>query len=167
MKRSISRILAVVTLVSLFICMFAGMALAETYVKTTGSVHVRKGPGLDYAKIATVSKGSSYLYKGESKDDRGVTWYKVEYKGSTAWISSKYSKTYSSSTATGTIYGVGKSNIRSKASLNGKILGTLPKGAEATHVGNETATDSRGVTWYKIKYNGITGWVSSKYTTLK
>ncbi len=165
MKRSVSRVLALVMLLSLILSVFAGMALAETYVKTTGSVHIRKGPGLDYAKITTVSKGNSFLYKSEEEDDRGVTWYKVDYNGKSAWISSKYSVTYSSSTASGKIYGVGKSNIRTKPSLNGKILGTFPKGAEGTHVDKKTSVDSRGVTWYKVKYNGMTGWVSSAYTT--
>ena len=165
-NRSFARGLALVMLVSLFVSLFAGMALAETYVKTTADVNVRKGPGLDYATIDSVTKGNKYLYKAQEKDERGVTWYKVDFKGRNGWISSKYADTYTtpdSGTETGKIYGVGKSNIRSKASLTGKVLGTFPKGAEATHL--DSATDARGVRWYKIKYDGITGWVSSAYTS--
>ena len=165
-NRSFARGLALVMLVSLFVSLFAGMALAETYVKTTGHVNVRKGPGLDYATIDSVEKGNKYLYKAQEKDERGVTWYKVDFKGRNGWISSKYADTYTtpdSGTETGKIYGVGKSYIRSKASLTGKVLGTFPKGAEATHL--DSATDVRGVRWYKIKYDGITGWVSSAYTS--
>ena len=162
-NRSFARGLALVMLVSLFISLFAGMAFAETYVKTTGSVHVRKGPGLDYGTIDTVSKDHKYVYKAQQKDDRGVTWYKVDFNGRNGWISSKYATTYTTSTETGKIYGVGKSNIRTQASLTGKVLGTFPKGAEATHL--DSATDGRGVKWYKIKYDGITGWVSSAYTS--
>ena len=62
-------------------------------VTTTASVNLRKGPGLGYAKVTAVSKGTKLSYTGTSqKDDRGVTWYKVTYKGKTCWVSSKYSK---------------------------------------------------------------------------
>ena len=60
-NRSFARGLALVMLVSLFVSLFAGMALAETYVKTTADVNVRKGPGLDYATIDSVTKGNKYL----------------------------------------------------------------------------------------------------------
>ena len=63
------------------------------FIKMTGSIHVRKGPGLGYASLGTLSKGDTYSYLGGSKkDDRGVVWYKINYNGSVAWVSSKYSK---------------------------------------------------------------------------
>ena len=62
------------------------------YVKTTASVNLRKGPGLNYGTIAALSSGTKLTYLGTSKtDSRGVRWYKVSYKGKTCWISSRYS----------------------------------------------------------------------------
>ena len=42
----------------------------------------------------------------------------------------------------------------------------MPKGATAKYM-NESKKDDRGVTWYRINYNGTTGWVSSKYAAIK
>lgn len=62
-------------------------------VKTTGNVHVRKGPGLDYAEMGTLEKGTLISYLGSTKkDERGVKWYKINYNGKVGWVSSKYSK---------------------------------------------------------------------------
>ncbi len=65
---------------------------ASKTLVTTASVNLRKGPGLGYAKITSVSEGTKFSYITSSTDDRGVKWYKVYYNGGTAWISSRYSK---------------------------------------------------------------------------
>ena len=66
-------------------------SLAE--VRTTGSVWLRSGPGLDYETIDTVGEGRELVYLGESEtDDRGVAWYKVSVGEGTGWISSKFSE---------------------------------------------------------------------------
>ena len=66
-------------------------ATAEVY--TTGNVNLRTGPGLNYDAMGSVPEGSELEYLGEiSTDERGVDWYKVDYKGRSAWISSKYSE---------------------------------------------------------------------------
>ena len=62
-------------------------------VVTTGNVHVRKGPGLDYASMGTLAKGTTVSYLGSTKkDERGVAWYKINFNGNVGWVSSKYSK---------------------------------------------------------------------------
>lgn len=62
-------------------------------IKATGNVNVRKGPGLGYDTMGTVSAGDKLTFLGfAKKDDRGVAWYKVSFKGKTGWISSKYAK---------------------------------------------------------------------------
>ena len=63
------------------------------FVKTTANVNIRKGPGLDYARMGTVPEDVYLSYLGSTKkDDRGVKWYKVNYNGNVGWISSRYSK---------------------------------------------------------------------------
>ena len=69
-----------------------GAALAAGKIKTTGDVNIRKGPGLDYAVSSNVGSGKVFEYDKTSVDERGVTWYKITWKGKDAWVSSKYTK---------------------------------------------------------------------------
>jgi len=143
---------------------------ASGKVTTTGSVNLRSGAGLSYASLAIIKKGTSLSYDATSKDERGVTWYHVSYNGKTGWVSSKYAKSggsssSSSSSRSGKVITTGSVNIRAGAGLNYKSIGNMGKGKTATYLG-ETKKDGRGVAWYKIKYNGKTGWVSSKYSKL-
>ena len=41
----------------------------------------------------------------------------------------------------------------------------LFQGDTATYLG-DSSVDSRGVAWYRISWEGGSGWVSSRYTTL-
>ena len=59
----------------------------------------------------------------------------------------------------------GKANVRKAPSLDGEILGTLNSGATAAYLG-ESATDDRGVAWYKITFKNGAGWISSKYAKI-
>ena len=61
-------------------------------VITTGSANIRSRASLSGTVLCSVSSGKKLTYLNESqKDSRGVRWYKVWYKGTTGWISSKYS----------------------------------------------------------------------------
>ena len=167
MKRILSRAALLLVAVSVLMTALAGLAVAESaYVEATGRVNVRRGAGLDYSSLGTVEKGTRLTYLEESvADSRGVVWYLVRYSSTKeGWISSKYSKLVNYDqkvTATS-----GQTYIRSEGSLYGNRLGVLPKGASATYLESSTV-DERGVTWYKVRYDGVTGWVSSRYTTLK
>lgn len=146
------------------------------YVKVTGNtVNVRKSPSLNGADLTTLKKGATVTYLGQtSTDDRGVVWYKVDVNGSTGWISSRYSElTNTASSALPDFRPVtkyvkadeGDCNIRNTPSLSGKDLGTMKRGQSAEYL-NQSSTDDRGVVWYKISYNGVTGWVSSRYSSI-
>ena len=72
---------------------YAAFTTASKSVKTTGQVYLRKGPGLGYASKVAVDNGTTLTYLNKSKkDDRGVTWYNVSYKGASLWVSGKYAK---------------------------------------------------------------------------
>ena len=60
---------------------------------------------------------------------------------------------------TGTAY------LRSGPGLDYSIKTSIPKGKSVSYQ-NSTKKDDRGVAWYKVTYNGKTGWVSSKYASL-
>lgn len=57
----------------------------------------------------------------------------------------------------------GKSNVRTGPGLSYKSLGVLHIDENARYL-HDTATDDRGVVWYKIRWNGRDAWVSSRYT---
>ena len=143
--------------------LLAGTALADGYVESGATVNVRTGPGLNYISLGTIHDGDTLEYLEKSFiDDRGVVWYKVDYKGDAGWVSSKYCELF------GDVYVYateGQSYIRSKASLSGKQLAIMREGEMAEFLG-KTSVDERGVAWYKVDYDGTVGWVSSKYTTL-
>ena len=97
------------------------------------------------------------------------------YSYGEVWVSAVYSElTYTRTEASvddeaGTygryIQATGRLNVRSGPGLGYDDKGTLLSGSTATYLG-EYSTDERGVTWYKISYNGGSGWVSSRYCTL-
>ncbi len=164
MKMILRKILLLAVIAALLAA--TGAALAESaYVQASGNVHVRTGAGTDYRSLGVVSDGTRLTYLNESKNDsRGVTWYRVQYNSNTTgWISSRYSsvKNYDQKvTATS-----GQTYIRTAGNLNAEKLDVLPKGASGTYL-NESHVDERGVTWYRISYDGVKGWVSSRYTKL-
>lgn len=189
MKKMLSVMLALVMALSM---LMGTWALAEDAgkVKTTGSVNVRSGPGLDYESLGSVKKGTTFEYQGESrKDDRGVTWYRVKYDGSTkAWVSSRYAtlsgassgssssgSTSSGSTSAstsgkdvgyGTVKATASVNIRKGPGLSYKTLGSVSEGTVLTYRG-ERYRDDRGVYWYRVSYGGSNkAWISSTYASL-
>ena len=142
-------------------------SLSAPYVEATGSVNLRSGPGLGYKDIGTINKGTTLSYLHQfSTDERGVVWYRVHYKNSSAWISSKYSELIGAS-ATPWLYATdGKSYLRKAPNLEGQIITTVQKGDAAEYLGT-SSIDERGVTWYRVSYRGNTGWVSSRYTSFQ
>ena len=146
------------------------------YIKITGkTVNVRSGAGTSYAVRGVVSKGQILQCTGKAaKDNGGNTWYQVMYNGAKAWVSAGYAKKTSGpdlsytgpeSSMNGTTVVVtgGSVNVRAKACMNGADLGVVKKGAKLTFLGKKS-TDARGIDWYKVSYNGKTGWISSVYS---
>lgn len=147
----------------------ASAPVVETkYVTATGNVNVRKGAGLDFSSMGTVNAGTSLKYLNEtSVDDRGVAWFKVEFKNTTGWISSKYSKldgdvNFEASYLRATAH----VNVRSGPAGSYEDLGTLEKGEQVLYL-HESAMDGNGDTWYKVQYYSyFQGWVIGKYAKL-
>ena len=162
MKRSIGLALAL----CLLLMAASGFALAEGYVKTSGKVNVRTGAGLDYDSLGTVPKDSQLTFLDRTAtDSRGVVWYNVRYNSyTTGWVSSKYASLHDYTLKVTAVSG--QTYIRDAANLDGKALDVLHKGESGTYL-DQSSVDERGVAWYRISFEGIKGWVSSRYTTLK
>lgn len=154
-------------LLVLALCLGTLPALAEDVVRTTGNVNMRKGPGLEYASMRTIKEGTKLQYDWSDKDDRGVVWYHITYKGRGGWVSSKYAKkgdssgSGASSASANKVKTTGKVNLRTGPGLDYRSLRTIPKGKSLTY--DETKKDDRGVKWYHVSYKGKSGWISSKY----
>lgn len=166
MKKMLSRATLLLIVIFVWMTAFAGLAAAESAcVEAEGRVNVRRGVGLDAPIMGTIEKGSQLPYAGDCVvDDRGVVWYEVCYNDNDyGWVSSRYSRLLNYEL--GVSATDGQTNIRSRGSLSGRILGVLPMDATATFL-NETNVDDRGVVWYYVRYDGLEGWVSSRYTLL-
>ena len=146
-----------------------GTALAAGKIRTEGQLNVRKGPGLDYTSVGTMKAGKVLEFDKTSTDERGVIWYHV--KG--GWISSRYTTQIqgsvnggkSSRTSGDYIKATGNVNLRKGPGLDYADVGTMNKGQTADYLGS-ARKDARGVTWYKVSFNGRNGWVSSRYSKL-
>ena len=53
--------------------------------------------------------------------------------------------------------------MRDEPNLNGAEITIVNTGKTLEYLG-EASVDERGVTWYKVRFGGREGWVSSKYS---
>ena len=127
------------------------------------ALNVRKGPSTDDSIAGTVTEGTQLKYISTCSNG----WYKVEYKGSTRYISNDYSKlktiSGTSNENNDTITRVGKVtstklNVRKGPGTNYSVKKTIKKGS----VVGVIKSYSNG--WSKVKLsNSLTGYVSSDY----
>ena len=126
---------------------------AATY-KADTATSLYSFAGTAYSKLTSIPKGATVKAVSTIGD-----WYKVTYGSKTGYVNIKQ---FSKQTSAGTSIAATKYkttanlNLRSSASMSGNILTMIPKGKTVT------ATAKSG-SWYKVNYNGLTGWVSGSY----
>ncbi|MEG0050857.1 MAG: SH3 domain-containing protein [Terrisporobacter sp.] len=135
----------------------------STYGVTTANLNMRKSASTSSSIITTIAKGS----KIEIIEKTSSSWYKVKYSGKTGYVSSEYVNLNSNSNdnntpSTSAKYGVTTDNLnmRESDSTSSSIITTIKKGTKVEIIEKTSSS------WYKIKYSGKTGYVSSKYITL-
>lgn len=134
-------------------------------------VRVRSGAGTKYSVIATCDKGEKMPITGASG-----TWYEVSYNGKTGYVSSDYVKVSvgtAASTATKPTQSSSSSASASTSGFKGAVIGTSVRMRSQPNTNCETlGYYSNGVTmtvlgsvkdWYKVSYNGKTGYISAQY----
>lgn len=140
-------------LVASSIMLHTGMTTAfadtEYRVITADAVNFRGGPSTSYSSIGKFNKGDKVEYLGESG-----SWIKVKYSNKTGYVYGEYVGEYSSSTTK--YVNTTSLNFRSGPSTSYSVIGKLSSGTKV-----EVISTSNG--WSKIKYDGKTGYVSSKY----
>ena len=125
---------------------------------TTVNLHLRSSAKITSSNIiTTLAKGTKVTVIGKSGDN----WYYVETSsGRKGYVAAGYLSTSSSGSSSGTnkITAVAV-NLRSSAKVtDGNIILTVPAGRTVTVL-------SSSGNWYKVRYNGKTGYMKSVYFT--
>ena len=136
---------------------------------TASPVNVRSKASLSGSRLGTSSKGKRYEYLASDTDEKGQLWYKIRYTSDkSGWVLASLSKivttdgtsasTTSAKTTTSTTAESTKKqvqitatalNVRSSASISGKILATVKNGKKFNYITSKK--DSAGKTWYQIE----------------
>jgi len=137
---------------------------------TTSTLNLRSGPSTSKSKFLVIPKGGQV----DSLSVQSNGWHQVKYNNKVGFVSGKYLKQITQAAApsptpppianlsSGSVVTVNSSlNMRTGPSKVNKVLLTISKGKEAEYLG----TASTG--WYQIRYNGKTGYISHRYSTLK
>lgn len=119
------------------------------------SLYLRQSPG--GAVITTLSKGTTVAVLNNSS-----SWYKVSVNGKEGYVSGEY---LTGTTATDVALGTGtvkcssSVNFRSAPNTSSTSYGELKNGTRVNVVGVSSG-------WYKVTYNGKTGYIHPDYITL-
>jgi uncharacterized protein YraI len=129
---------------------------------TANSLNVRTGAGTNYSAIGELSKGTPVTIIGANSTGK---WYYIKSNSvSVGWVSATYislnnttiSNAPSSSTSSLTKTTTAALRIRSNRNILGKTLAVIPKGTKV-------AVSDLKSGWYKVTYNGVTGYSSATY----
>ncbi|MBR5111204.1 MAG: peptidoglycan-binding protein [Clostridia bacterium] len=154
----------------------SGVTLTARVATPSGSLNLRNGPSSSARVLSTIPYGDMMIVVS-----RGSTWCSVIYNGTAGFVMTKY---LSFSTQTQPVYEMtqaptatprptyepmysaniqamvtttgGSLNLREAPEEQGRIITTVPYGAWVT-------VTARGTAWCRILYNGVTGYVMSRY----
>lgn len=135
-------------------------------------IRVRQSAGFEFAVVAMAyEKQTVSILDGPLTSKEGKQWFLVEAPGGTGWILADYLQGTGAPQAarlTGSAR-VSDTNgdplrVRQSPSTASRVLILLNPGAVVT-VQDGPATNEAGITWYKIRANGVTGWAMAQYLT--
>lgn len=142
----------------------------EVLTVTASVVNLRSEAKISSNRIAMIKKGDSFTKFEEKKDSNGETWYKITVDGQTGYILGKYASVIKeadskNTSATGEHIVITGSvvNVRGGAGQNNSKLGSVTKNSILKKLDSTTVS---GVTWYKVDYNGESGYISGEYSKL-
>ena len=120
---------------------------------TTADVHLRSGRGTNYSSKGVIDEGTAITVTDRSDSD----WYGVTVNGQSGYMFSEYIRLTSSAAVGDTAETTAYLNLREGAGTDTAVLLVIPQGAKVTI--EEKTSDA----WYKVRYNGKTGYVSTDY----
>jgi uncharacterized protein YgiM (DUF1202 family) len=127
---------------------------ASNVVEATADVNVRKGPGTGYAIDGWLNKGDRVVKLGTSG-----SWTKIEWKGGSAYVYSKYLKAAGSVPLSGTRYAKVNTNVYSGPGASYTKLATLYASQSVTATGLVYGS------WTQIVWNSGFAYVSTDCLT--
>ena len=158
-KRAISLILIMVLLASLPILTAGavGPIAAGTAKVNASALNVRTGAGTNYSVIRSIPNGTTVVVLEKTSD----SWYRVSTGGTAGYVSADYLKDFS---VKGDLSMTGRVNAsgvrwRDGASTSGSVLGTIPSGTKVSVTGIDNG-------WYRLNWDGKTGYMRSDYVDL-
>ena len=143
-------------------------------LRTTASVNLREYATKESARLDVVPKSVNLSFSETYTPAGGVTWYKVTYRGNTGWLMGSYVTVTTGGTSTpgtsgtpaasqGTLRTNVVVNLRKNATKSSALLDRVPKSVSLSYT---DTYQSGGVTWYKVNYDGQTGWLMGTYVTV-
>ncbi|MCD7844875.1 MAG: SH3 domain-containing protein [Oscillospiraceae bacterium] len=152
----------------------APLTVAATGTGTINAnyVRMRSGPSTSYSILGTYSSGTAMTVTGTSGD-----WYEVSYNGTTGYVYSLYltlgsgsSDTSTSASATdSSSFTVTEMDDTAAAATTAVNLRTGPSTSYASlqvlSAGTSITITGYSGSWYRVSYNGTTGYVYSSYVT--
>ena len=152
----------------------------ELYYSVGTGVNVRSGPGTNYSTIGSISiidEVVAMLEREVATDSTGMKWDRVKLSnGVIGYVASQYLKPCETSdenidieeekaiaTANVSVTS-GLLRVRAEPSSSAVRLTAIENGEQVEILQKDVKTDEN-YTWYKIRYNGIVGYVASQYLT--
>ena len=152
-KKLMAFILVVATVLTTLTVMASAASLAYGAATVDADrLNVRSGPGTDYESKGTLANGAIVVVLEKTSSD----WYKVNYRGLVGYVNTDYLTNVlvaENFTASGTIGGSGV-RMRSGPSTSKSQVASLSAGTEVDVIGINNG-------WYKVVYNGKTGYIRS------
>lgn len=138
-------------------------------LSATANLNIRSGPGVGYEIVGWLPYLQTAEIIGRYADN---SWWQIRYGDVTGWVSGFYTQlpvgvdiseipVTEGTVQTGALTATANLNVRSGPGIVYDIVEWLPYQERAEVIGR-TADNS----WWQIRYQGVTGWVSGFYTTL-
>ena len=126
----------------------------------TDNVYIRTGAGPENPTVNRLAKGSIVVPTEAVQGSDGLTWYKITYNGTNAYI--RYDYVSGGTSGGGNLSGnaairLNSTNLRSGAGMSFQVVTRLSKNAVVTIL--STSTDSEGTIWYRITSADKSGYV--------
>lgn len=138
------------------------MSAKGEVVNIQTSLLVRKSPSTSAKILGSLKYGAEVVITGETNN-----WYRIQYQSGTAYVSKSYVSAKSKNNQTvvdfhSTAYVKvdGTLNVRTAASKNSSVIGSLTTGKKVT-INGETAD------WFRISYGSDNAFVSKDYITFE
>lgn len=141
----------------LYISSEAGSLAYGAATVGASSLNVRSGPGTTYPITKTIVHNEKVVILEKTNSE----WYHIVYSGTEGYVASLYLTdvlTAENFNATGKVTG-DDVLIRSIPSTSGSLLGNCNAGTAISIIGINSG-------WYKVKYNGVIGYIRSDYITI-